>query len=491
MPQGRREGIEMDFGSGNRRSVMSPWRGVMWVAVLAGALFVVSYGMRGATSKKDGVPGAEDAKTGAGEKATTSPAKKHPGSIIAVLEPEPQGVVGEEIPPYLTDPATLKREEGSAAIGTFPFFYLLYQAEVGDDAKIAEAAVPAPGVEKMAEWEPGKAVSLEGTITSVQERVDLGIPEARMASTTQYRMRGIDGTAYMVFTAHPMEGVGSNDTVNVVGRYLRLYDDPEAARSTKGAPRPTPVIVARQVDGSRYLKDVSCLDKVRDLSHRLLAKPFYYLVNRVSEMGRAELVASVDASLTPKELERSPEEARGKAVAVDGNIIMMPHEWGETPNIAGTGRVYRTVLLPQSKTPVWVFTREKPKGFLMMDLVRARGLFMQVGTYSKKGRDYRALIVVARSLAPVTVVESYGLGLAVVTGVAIVVILLVIGVRIDRRTGRTFNRHVHSLAAKSRPKDLNASGRELAARIRKSKEAPGGASGRDDQAAGAHADESG
>ncbi len=492
----------MDFGSGKRQSVMGPWRGVIWVAALAGALVVVMYGMKGVGLKKGADPGAKPltnanattapaGATTAPAKATTAPARARAGNgILAVLEPEPQGMGAREIPKYLTDPETLTRDEGSAAIGTFPFFYLLYQAEIGDQAKVADAAVPAPGLEKMAAWEPGKAVSLEGTITSKQARVDLAIPEARMASTMQYRMTDASGSQYLVFTARSMAGVARRDTVNVVGRFLRLYDDPEAARTAEGAAKPTPVIVAQQVDGSRYLNDPSCLDAVRDKSLGTLSKPFFYLLNRVNEMSQAELVAKADATLTPEALTRSPKRARGKPVAIDGNIIMMPQEWGETPNIAGTGRLYMTIILTSKRTPVWVYTLEEPKGFLEGDLLRANGLFMQVRSYSKKGFERTALIVLARRLTPVEVEESHGLAMTVAIGGVIVVILLIICTSIDRRSGRKFNRHVHSLAAKSRPKDIDASAKAAAARIRESRKAPGGASSPDDESPDADADES-
>ena len=463
----------MDFKSGNRRRWMNPYIGVMWATAVCVALLIVAYGMIATKPEKGSEGTAKPSGGGAPAEETTPPAKAHRAVVVATLEPEPQGVTGKKIPPYLTDPETLKKEPGSAAIGTFPFFYLLYQAEIGDQATVVGQAVPAPGAAKMADWEPGKAVSLEGTIVAMESRVDLGIPEAGIRSATQHRIEDATGGRYLVFAVHAMRGVGPGDTVNVVGRYLRLYDDPEAADGTRGDALATPVIVARQVDGSKYLEDASCLDEVRDGTLGHLAKPFFYLANRVGKMSQSELIAKADGTLTPDILERFPKKARGKAVAIDGNIVLPPQAVDETPNIAGTGPTYWTILRTRPGLPVWVYALEKPEGFLKGDAVRVHGLFFMSRKYRKEGFERTALIVVARRLIPVTVGESQGLALAVVIGGVIIVILLVIGVSLERRTGRKFNRHVHDIAAKARPRDLNRAAREATRRARERKGAPG------------------
>ena len=478
----------MDFRSGKRRSWPNPYRGIMWAAALAVALFVVAYGISTTAPKKGPEPAAKAPEAPAPAEETTRPAKAHRATVAATLEAEPQGVTRKEIPPYLTDPETLKREQGSAAIGSFPFFYLLYQAKIADQAKVAEEAVPAPGVEKMAGWEPGKPVSVEGTIVSMEERIDLGIPEVGMQSATQYRMEDAGGGLYLVFTVHAVKGVGPGDTVTVVGRYLRLYDDPETAEATKDEASPAPVIVARQLDGSRYLTDASCLDKVRDGALGHLSKPFFYLANRVGEMSQAELKAKADTALTPDVLVRSPKKARGRAVVIDGGIVLPPQGVDETPNIAGTGPLYRTILRTRSGPAVWVYTLEKPDGFLKGDAVRVYGLFFKLRRYrSREGFERTALIVWAQRLVIVKVAESRGLAIVVVIGGVIIVILLVIGVSLEQRTGRKFGRHVHDIAARARPSDLNKIAREATTRARERKRPPGGASNADAGSSGTDA----
>lgn len=455
----------MDFNSNARGKPSNPYRGIMWAGLLAAALLIVIYGMSALAPKENGSAVPEE--LGAAEK-TSAPARARRAVVAATLErpPQPQGKK-KEPPAYLSDPRYLKEEASSAALDTFSFYYLLYQVSIADAAKLAAEALTAPGAEKMTGWKPGAPASLEGTIIAMEDRVDLGIPDVDIASATEYRMEDARGNPYLVFAARRMRGVGPGDDVKVVGRYLRLYADPETAKEKKDKTILTPVILVREVDGSRYLKDPSCLKQVRDgaLGHE--AKPFFHLAYRVVQLDQAALKAQADPTLTPDKLGRLPEAARGKAVAIDGNIIMPPQLVDETPNIAGTGPLYWTILRTRSGPPVWVYALEESKGFQKGDAVRVYGLFFKSRTYrDRTALERTALLVLARRLTPLKHKESNALAVVTVAIGAVVVTLLVIAVVLERRTGRKFGQHVQSVALKSRPKDINAAAKQAAARAR-------------------------
>lgn len=460
----------MDFNVKGRNAGPSPYRGIVWAAVLGAALIII-YGV---SLYKPG-PREEPAPPGQpnGEE-TTAPAKARKAVVAATLEGAPEGAT-RELPSYLTDPDTLKKvEHSSAALDTFSFYYLLYQLKIADMAKLEKDAVPAPGPEEMANWQPGKAVSLEGTVLLMETRVDLGIPDAGMLAATRYEMRDARGKRYLVFTVYEMKGVESGDNVNLVGRYLRLYAEPKAEKDKDGHIIPTPVIIAREVDGSRYLNDPSCLAEIRDgaLGHE--AKPFYYLANGVRRMTQDELKAGAVPELTPDALARSPAFARGRLVVIDGSVILT-QTVEDSPNIAGIDRFYWTILRSRERVPVWVYTLEEPKGIQKRDPVRVYGVFMKSRRYrSKQGFEEAALIVIGRRLLRLETTKSHTVALIVLVGGTVIAILLAIVIVWDRRTSRQFSRHVQDLAARGRPQNINAIARDVASKTRQAKEKPRG-----------------
>ncbi|MFH1732503.1 MAG: hypothetical protein ABIF82_12750 [Planctomycetota bacterium] len=460
----------MDFNVKGRNAGPSPYRGIVWAVVLGAALIII-YGM----SVYKPRPREEPAPPGQPNRGeTTAPAKAEKAAVAATLEGEPEGAA-PELPAYLTDPDTLKEAaHSSAALDTFSFYYLLYQLKISDVAKLEEDAVPAPGPEGMANWQPGKAVSLEGTVGLMEKRADLSIPDVNILAATQYEIRDARGQRYLVFTVYEMKGVEAGDKVNLVGRYLRLYAEPKAEKDKDGQIVPTPVIIAREVDGSRYLNDPSCLAEIRDgaLGHE--AKPFYYLANGVRRLTQDELKAGAEPELTPVELARSPAFARGRIVVIDGSVILT-QTVEDSPNIAGIDRFYWTILRTRERVPVWVYTLEEPKGIQKRDPVRVFGVFMKSRQYrSKQGFEEAALIVIGRRLLRLEATKSHSLALIVLVGGAVIAILLVIVVVWDRRTSRQFGRHVHTLAARGRPQNIDAIARDVASRARQAKDKPRG-----------------
>jgi len=457
----------MEFNVKGRNAGPSPYRGIVWAAVLGAALIII-YGM---TLYKPG-PHEEPA-TRPGQRSgeeTTAPAKARKAGLAATLEGEPEGATAE-LPSYLTDPDTLKKvEHSSAALDTFSFYYLLYQLKIADVAKLEREALPAPGPEEMANWQPGKAVSFEGTVLLMEKRVDLSIPDVGILAATQYEMRDARGQRYLVFTVYEMKGVEPGDKVNLVGRYLRLYTEPKAEKDKDGHIIPTPVIIAREVDGSRYLNVPSCLAEIRDgaLGHE--AKPFYYLANGVRRLTQDELRAGAAPELTPDALARSPAFARGRIVVIEGSVILT-QTVEDSPNIAGIGRFYWTILRTRERMPVWVYTLEEPKGIQKRDPVRVYGVFMKSRQYrSTQGFEETALIVIGRRLLRLEATKSHTLALIVLVGGAVMAILLAIVVVWDRRTSRQFVRHVHGLAARGRPQNIDAIARDVASRAREAKD---------------------
>ena len=169
--------------------------------------------------------------------------------------------------------------------------------------------------------------------------------------------------------------------------------------ATKEAP--TPVIVAREVDGSRYLNDPSCLEAVNDGTNGLEAKAFYYLANLVKKMTQEEIKKRVDGTLTPEILRRSPAGARGRLVAIEGALMWKQPE-DEPPNIAGIDRLYWCILRGEGGERVWVYAVEEPEGIKKRDIVKAYGVFFK--TYRYSDRQYReriALVMMARRLVRV------------------------------------------------------------------------------------------
>ncbi len=434
--------------------------GFIWVAVLTGALLILVYGTDLIPHRKeDKQPKKQESPPAHRERSRTTKI----GSVWS--EPEAQREQGE-IPRYLTDPSILEHTGSSAVVDTYPFYYLLYQAKTADLARLSKAARPVPGRAEIANWDPGTPVSLQGTILSIKQRKDLCIPEAEIPHATQYEIKDDDGGLYLVFTVYRVRGLTSDDKVKVVGRYLRLYPKPNMEAGGEASYTPTPLIVARQVDGSRYADDRSCLEQVTDGTFGHEVKAFFYLANLVRGLSQEELKRRADETLTPRALQKSPAAARGRFVGVQG-LLILTQEVRDTPNIAGVERFYWCIVRTRDDQWFWVYTLEEPKGFERDDMVKVYGVFLKSRRYVSRGKFERtALLVMARRLTRLEYSGTSSLAVATLIGGIIVIVGLTVVVVIERRKGREFGGHVRRLSARNRPQNLNQTARALTSRRR-------------------------
>jgi len=448
--------------TGGREPV--PYRGVLWAAVAAVVLLILAYGLRQVYEEEDGERPPPP------REAPAPPPPKEPGTAVGVLPAsEPEGPA-EDVPAYLTDPTVLEDAPYGRTLHSYAFYYLLYQMKTADLAALAKHARPAARPEEMADRKPGAAVSLTGTIVGWAAKDDLRTPGGEVAGATYYGIEGSNGTVYDVYTVLPMSGLTRADRVHVIGRFLRLWrDEPEGAEGGDRGP-PTPVIIARAVDGSHYLNDPVSLTRVKDGTFGREGKGLYYLANQVRGLTQEQLKARADTDLDPEQLVAAPAAARGKAVVAEG-AIMRIREVELGPNIAGLERYYWTILRTRSGIPFWVFTLEEPQGLRERQPVRAYGLFLKLGKYESKDKYERtALLAVGRRLVPLAYKDSSALVWPILAVGAAVVVVLVIATRIERRRSRAVAEHVRGLSAAGRPRDLDAVGRAVASRARHTKD---------------------
>ena len=455
----------MKFGRTSEAKLTSPYRGVILTAVFGAVLLLIGYGggllLRRPRQADDGRPAGGSAKSD----SARIPDRTEPG-------PETKQ---KELPSCVTDPTVLSRKDDSEALDTEAFYYLLYQLKIADSAKLAEFAKnarPAPPMAQ-ANWKqvnPGDPISLEGTVRFKLSRKDLGIPD-EIPKATLYEISDSKGNTHLVFAVYAVVGIEKGDRVNVVGRYLRHWRYVPAGEVDPSKEAPTPVIITRQVDGSRYLDDPSCLDQVKDRQAYQEPKAFYYLVNLVRGLGQAEITrrAEENEDLTPGAIEQSPARARGRFVTVEGSLILTQRH-NKPPNIAGIDTLYWCVLRTPGGQVFWVYTLEEPGTLRRKDVVRAYGVFLKSRYYTSQRKFERtSLVMVARRLVRVEYKHSPHLALALVVIGLVTLAGLIIGVIVERRKSREAGRHVRGLAARVRPTDINKQARTVASRTRRAR----------------------
>ena len=448
----------MHFNRASGRKETNPYRGIIWAAVFCGALLIIVYAGRQLMG-----PSEEN-----GDRTTAPLPPKERVSAPAQPKIEPKT---DELPRYLTDASVLEEMVDSEDLNSYAFAHLLYQLKKADKSKLANEVRPLPPRDQIGKTKTGAYVSLEGTVRVIRPREDLAVPKGGIPAVTQYEIEDAKKNTHLVFTVYKAQGVRKQDRVSVLGRYYRLYPYLRAGELDATKEAPTPVIVAREVDGSRYLNDPSCLEAVNDGTNGLEAKAFYYLANLVKKMTQEEIKKRVDGTLTPEILRRSPAGARGRLVAIEGALMWKQPE-DEPPNIAGIDRLYWCILRGEGGERVWVYAVEEPEGIKKRDIVKAYGVFFK--TYRYSDRQYReriALVMMARRLVRVEYKHAPHLAIAAVIIGVITLAALVIAVMIERKKGRQFGKHVQQLSAKTRPKDLNQAARAIASRTRQAREA--------------------
>jgi len=403
-----------------------------------------------------------------GDRTPAPPPPKKRVSAPAQPKTEPKT---DELPRYLTDPSVLEEMVDSEDLNSYAFAHLLYQLKKSDRSSLRKNARPLPPPRQVGKLKTGAYVSLEGTVRVIRPRKDLAVPKGGISTVTQYEIEDARGNICLVFTACKAQGITKHDKVSVLGRYYRLYPYLRSGELDPSKEAPTPVIVARALDGSRYLNDPSCLKDVNDGTTGLEAKPFYYLANLVKSMTQAEIKKRVDPTLTPEVLRRSPARARGRLVAIEGALMWKQPE-DEPPNIAGIDRLYWCILRGEGGERVWVYAVEDPKGIKKRDIVRAYGVFFK--TYRYSDRQYRervALVMMARRLVRVEYKHPPYLALVAVVVGAITLVALVVAVIIERKKGHQFAKHIRQLSARTRPRELNQTARAIAERARRARQA--------------------
>lgn len=454
----------------------SPYRGLMWlvvfVVVFVGAVVGLRYGFR--SGERDE---ARDKAAGAGSWCCPTPeADRVKGEEYSPLPP----VKPKEVPAYLTDPKTLTQVTDSETLDSYPFYYLLYQLKAGDPGALAREAQPVPAMAELAKLSAGAAVSLEGKVRGMDDRADLGIPDADILKASEYEIEDAGGNLYLVYAAVDVSGIEVGDDVKVVGRYFRFHKHLPSWEGEEAKERRAPVVVVREVDGSRHARDAACLAKVRDGVFGEEAKAFYYLITLVGDLSQDELKRRASPALTEQVIDSSPAEARGKFVAVDGALLRYEPR-NEAPNIAGVKRLYRCILRTRDNRWYWVYTLDDPKQFSKRDVVRAYGVFFKRRLYrSDAGFEQTTFLMMARRLVAVRLKNSYALAiLALVIG-GVTFVALAVAMVVESLKRREHERRVQELAAKMRPKNINEAGRNLAARMRQARDANAGSAGGSD-----------
>lgn len=467
----------------------NPYRGIIVAVALAAALLIVILSVRHIWA-----PPAQRPETGA-PPAVPEPEDAFPSQPQAQVEeqqapkptPEPSQEPSAKLPSYLTDPQILEKTTYSATLDNYPFYHLLYQMKIAELDELARDAVPAPPPAEIERLKRGAPVTLEGTVVALIPRKDLAIPDVDIKGATQYEIKTGDGNVYLVFTVYMMSGVSEGDEVKVLGRYLRLYQYASHEYAQEGQEErelPTPVIIAREVDGSKYASDPSVLGEVSDETFSYEAKAFYYLANLVRGLSPEEIRSRVDETVSLEAIHQAPAAERGKFVIVEGFVIRA-QTVDDTPNIANIGRMYRTILRSSEGPPLWVFTFEDPRSLDVGEGVRVHGVFFKRLYYqNKQGYEFSAYLVVARRLDRIEYKENPYFAILTLAGGTVLIIALVIAVIMERRTSRKVAQHVRELSARARPRNLNDVAREIAAKTRKAGEQPGEPHGKDNTPAG-------
>jgi hypothetical protein len=451
----------MKFGTRSEKPAANPFRGLFIAVALASGLFVLIYGL----SRQLGDAGKPTAPPPAAPEAPTEPERPMGRVDADVFDPaKADPDEAKEPPSYLTDPTTLDLVVASNTLDIYPFYYLLYQCKIADQAQLKQDAIPAPPPGQADQFKVGQTMTLSGDVLTVEPRQDLAIPDVDITKPVQYEIVNAKGEVYLVYTAHEMVGVDMNDRVNVTGSYLFHFPHIPTGSPKDAKPMPTPVVIAREVDGSHYATDPKSLEGVRDGTFAHEPKPFYYLLNQVRRMSETELQQKADKNLTPDALLRDPAAARGQAVVVDGTLIMTQKNRKE-PNIAGIETLYWCPIRTRTGELFWVFTLEEPRGFQSKDVVRAHGVFMKMRRFTSRAKfEQQALVVVARRLLRVEYEKSNSLvWLTVVLG-AVTFVVLLVAVRWEMVRSREAKKHAQSIASKSRPGNLNEVARAAAKR---------------------------
>jgi len=463
----------------------NPYRGIIVAVALAAALLIVVLSVRhiwapSAQRPEAGAPPAVQEPEDAFPSQAKAPAEERQGPKP---RPEPGAEKPARLPSYLTDPKILDETTYSATLDDYPFYHLLYQMKIADLDALATNAVPAPPPAEIEKLKRGAPVRFEGTVVALIPRTDLAIPEVDIEGATQYEIKTGDGNVYLVFAVHTMSGVDEGDDVKVLGRYLRLYQYASHEYAQEGQEDrelPTPVIIAREVDGSKYASDPSVLGEVSDETFGYEAKAFYYLANLVRGLSQEEMLSRVDETVTLEAIRKAPAAERGKFVALDG-FVVRAQTVDDSPNIANMGRVYRTILRSTDGPPLWVFTLEDPRPLNMGDGARVSGVFFKRTYYhTREGYELSAYLIVARRLDRIEYKENPYLAMLTLVGGTVLMIALVIAVIVERRTSRKVARHVRELSARTRPPKINDIAKKVAARTREATEEHGEPGKKDD-----------
>ncbi len=474
----------MDFTKNTASRGRSPFRGIILVAAF-GVMMLGMYFAVQRFARQYMTPGerGEDAPAAEGKSPSTPSYKGEP-------EPRP----AKEIPSYLTDPAFLRDTVMSeGALANTAFYQLLYQMKIADLEKLRKQAEPAPPPEEIGKLPVGAPVLLEGDVVSLRVCDEYTIPAAGISSATEYEIKDARGNLYLVYAVYDVKGIDEGDHVKLAGRFFRMFGHtpswkaelngegdreagpPEKAAGTEPEPRPkkpTPVIIAWGLEAPQYLTDASVLRKVYDGTFGQEPKVFYYLVHKVQGLSQEQLKEQADGSLTPESMERFPAAARDKVVAVDG-VLKQTQVIFQPPNIGEVKQLYLCILHTSGGQWVWVYTLEDPAPLALRDQVRAYGVFFKTYRYISAppaSKEVLTSLMMARRLVPLEYRSSPSIILAAMVGGCLLIVLFVAAVLFDRRSSRHVGRHVRGLAAKSRPRDIDAAARRLSSRAREAKD---------------------